>query len=70
MAHSYAALPAFERLLLLIATFVRYPGVGCIDPMQSDSNNHDTLQLVQLYLQKVASELNRHLRKHSKSLSG
>ncbi|MEH1967564.1 helix-turn-helix transcriptional regulator [Nostoc sp.] len=66
MVHSYAALPAFERLLLLIATFVRYPGVGCIDPVQSDSNNHDTLQLVQLYLQKVASELNVKLPPYSR----
>lgn len=57
MKHSYASLPAFERLLLLIATFVRYPGVGCVDFLESD-NSHHTLGIVQTYLYKVASELN------------
>ncbi|MEH2080374.1 MAG: hypothetical protein V7K89_10275 [Nostoc sp.] len=66
MKHSYTTLPAFERLLLLIATFARNPGVGCNDPMQSDSDiSHDTLQLVQLYLQKVASELDVELLRYS-----
>lgn len=58
MKHSYSNLPAFERLLLLIATFTRNPGVGCHDRMQSDSDNHDTLNIVQMYLYKVARELN------------
>ncbi|MEH2375675.1 hypothetical protein [Nostoc sp.] len=67
MKHSYAGLPAFERLLLLIATFLRYPGVGYIDSMQSDSEkSHHKLQLVQLYLQKVASELNIELPLYSR----
>ena len=66
MGHSYAGLPAFERLLLLIATFVRYPGVGCIDPMESDSDkSHDTLSIVHTYLYKVASELNVELPPYS-----
>ncbi|MBN4006965.1 YafY family protein [Nostoc sp. LPT] len=67
MKHSYAGLPAFERLLLLIATLLRYPGVGYIDSMQSNSEkSHHKLQLVQLYLQKVASELNVELPLYSR----
>lgn len=67
MAHSYATFPAFERLLLLIATFVRYPGVGFIDPMQSDSDRpHDTLQEVLVHLQKVADELDVELPSYSR----
>ncbi|BCL37112.1 helix-turn-helix transcriptional regulator [Nostoc sp. MS1] len=66
MKHSYASLPAFERLLLLIATFARNPGVGCHDPMQSDSDNHDTLNIVHMYLYKVASELNIELPLYSR----
>ncbi|ALF52143.1 hypothetical protein ACX27_03620 [Nostoc piscinale CENA21] len=66
MGHSYAGFPAFERLLLLIATFARNPGVGCYDPMQSDPSNHDTLNIVQMYLYKVASELNVELPPYSR----
>ncbi|MFN6564494.1 MAG: helix-turn-helix transcriptional regulator [Nostoc sp. ChiSLP01] len=67
MKHCYSTLAAFERLLLLIATFARYPGVGCHDPMQFDSDrSHDTLRLVQLYLRKVASELDVELPLHSR----
>lgn len=66
MAHSYSTLPAFERLLLLIATFTRYPGAGCINLTQSDSDeSHDTLQEVLVYLQKVASELDVELPPYS-----
>ncbi|OUL22282.1 WYL domain-containing protein [Nostoc sp. 106C] len=66
MKHSYSNLPAFERLLLLIATFARNPGVGCHDPMQSDYDNHDTLNIVQMYLYELASELNIELPLYSR----
>lgn len=67
MAHSYTGLPAFKRLLLLIATFVRYPGVGCIDPLQSDLNgSDDTLQEILVYLQKVAREVDVELPLYSR----
>ncbi|MDZ8187195.1 MAG: WYL domain-containing protein [Nostoc sp. ChiSLP02] len=66
MKHSYSTLAAFERLLLLIATFARNPGVGCHDPMQSDSDNHDTLKIVQTYLYEIASELNVELPLYSR----
>jgi predicted DNA-binding transcriptional regulator YafY len=67
MAHSYTGLPAFERLLLLIATFARYPGVGCIDPLQSDLHgSDDTLQEILVYLQKVAREVDVELPSYSR----
>ncbi|MEG4059250.1 MULTISPECIES: hypothetical protein [unclassified Microcoleus] len=67
MTHSYARLPAFERLLLLVATFVRYPGVGCIDRLQYDSDgSHDTLQEVLVYLKKVACELDIEIPSYSR----
>jgi hypothetical protein len=58
MKRSYVTLSAFERLLLLIATLARNPGIGCHDSMQSDFDNHDTLKIVHMYLYKLASELN------------
>jgi hypothetical protein len=52
--HSYAELPAFERLMLLIATLVQYPGVGCLDLSEpSEREQYNALQEVQTYLQQV-----------------
>jgi len=60
VTHPYTDLQAFERLMLLIATFVRYPGVGSsnlnnpIEPKSGDS--HDALGEVLLRLQEVARD--------------
>jgi hypothetical protein len=60
VTHLYSDLQVFERLMLLIATFVRYPGVGSsdlndsIEPKSGDS--HDALAEVLLRLQEVARD--------------
>lgn len=55
--HLYADLPAFERLMLLIATFLQYPGVGSSDSLQTKSGeHHDALQEVLVRLKEVAQE--------------
>jgi len=60
VTHPYTDLQAFERLMLLIATFVRYPGVGSsdlnhsIEPKSGDS--HDALAEVSRCLQEVARD--------------
>ncbi len=67
MAHPYSTLPAFERLLLLIATFVRYPGAGCADPIYSGtSESRDSLQEILVCLQKVAHEMDVDLPPYSR----
>lgn len=56
--HSYTERLAFERLLLLIATLLKYPGVGSPDFLDSSNNeNHDAISSVKAYLQKLAAEL-------------
>ena len=56
--HLYADLQAFERLMLLIATFVRYPGVGSSNSSDSLDTKfgeyHDALVEVLVRLQEVA----------------
>ncbi|MCC5605206.1 WYL domain-containing protein, partial [Nostoc sp. CHAB 5714] len=58
IAHLYTDLQAFERLMLLIATFVRYPGVGGSDFNDSidtkSGGYHDALTEVSVRLQEVA----------------
>ncbi len=56
--HPYADRLAFERLLLLIATLVQYPGVGSADEdslLLAGSSYHDALLAVQSRLQAVAA---------------
>lgn len=49
---------ALERLLLLIATLLKYPGIGCRDDeLQLEQNHHNSLQLVQTALRKLAREI-------------
>ena len=59
--HSYADRSAFERLMLLIATLVQYPGVGSSDhedtPLLTNATYHDALLPVQARLQAVAAAL-------------
>ncbi|MFN9959956.1 MAG: hypothetical protein ACK55I_43285 [bacterium] len=57
--HSYTERLAFERLLLLIATLLKNPGVGSPDVLNSHNyENHDAMISVREYLQKLATELN------------
>jgi len=36
---------AFDRLMLLIATFIHYPGVGCPDHDIDSQSAHDSLEV-------------------------
>jgi hypothetical protein len=54
--HSYASQSAFDRLLLLIATLLRHPGVGAADPLTADDEAHDAMELVQQHLRDTARE--------------
>lgn len=48
-----------ERLLLLIATFLKYPGVGCPDSFESKGEqHHDAFLQVQKRFQELATSLN------------
>jgi len=47
---------AFERLMLLIATLLKYPGVGCPKTFGSQSEkHHDALEQVRSRLQELAA---------------
>lgn len=48
--HAYSDRSSFDRLLLLLATLVKYPGVG-------DEIKEDRLTAVQRQMQEVAAEL-------------
>jgi hypothetical protein len=60
VTHPYTDLQAFERLMLLIATFVRYPGVGSSDFNDSidtkSGGDRDALTEVSMRLQEVARD--------------
>jgi hypothetical protein len=53
-SHAYVEQLAFARLMLLIATFLRYPGVGYLQV--NDDEPHNALAEVQQYLQTLATE--------------
>ncbi|MGQ9870260.1 WYL domain-containing protein [Leptodesmis sp.] len=63
--HPYAELSAFERLLVLLATLIRYPGVGGFAYDEAAEQTHDALLEMQHYLQKVANELGLALPQYS-----
>lgn len=54
--HPYADRLSFEHLLLLIATLVQYPGVGCCDSLAESATgkHHNALDAVQSKLRQVA----------------
>ncbi|MFM6106736.1 MAG: helix-turn-helix transcriptional regulator [Sphaerospermopsis kisseleviana] len=57
--HPYTERLAFERLLVLIATLLKYPGVGSPEFVESgDNKNHDAISIVRICLQQLAQELN------------
>ncbi len=57
--HPYADRLSFQRLMLLIATLVQHPGVGCCDTLaQSQPGmHHNALEAVQTQLRQVAQSL-------------
>jgi WYL domain len=58
-SHPYQDRKSLERLLLLIATFIHHPGVGCADPLQPKTQgHHQALEEVRDRLQALAQSLN------------
>lgn len=57
--HPYADRLSFERLLLLIATLVQYPGVGCCDTLADSEpgKHHNALEAVQTQLRQLAESV-------------
>ncbi|MGP1386891.1 MAG: helix-turn-helix transcriptional regulator [Thainema sp.] len=53
-AHLYGEFLAFNRLILLIATLARFPGVGCLHSDASIQEKQSALREVQEYMQQVA----------------
>lgn len=58
-SHPYSDQKSLERLLILITTLIRYPGVGCPDPDSwgEKLEHHNALAAVQQQWQSVATEL-------------
>jgi predicted DNA-binding transcriptional regulator YafY len=58
-SHPYQDRHSFERLLLLIATFIHHPGVGCADALSSKTQgHHQALSEVRKRLLELAESLN------------
>ncbi|MGB7444962.1 MAG: WYL domain-containing protein [Coleofasciculaceae cyanobacterium] len=56
--HPYSDQLSFQRLLLLIATLIHYPGVGCPEPFATETDtHHNALESVQIQLQQLAQKL-------------
>jgi predicted DNA-binding transcriptional regulator YafY len=57
--HPYSDLQAFDRLMLLIATFLKYPSIGSADtsPQNNNDKPHDALVSVKQQLEKLAQEI-------------
>lgn len=53
--HPYSDQLSFDRALILIATFIQYPGIGC--PDESENRPHNALQEVQEKMRSLASRL-------------
>lgn len=60
ISHPYQDRKSLERLLLLIATFIHHPGVGCADPLnpKTQEGHHQALEVVHDHLQALAQSLN------------
>ena len=64
--HPHSDRQAFERLILLIATFIHYPGIGCPDHIGNSSQSaHESLEAVQEKVCELAKEYNISLTKYS-----
>ena len=55
--NSYANTQAFERLMVLIATLVQFPGVGGRDPEDEKPGEHDAAQAILSKMEQVAQSL-------------
>ncbi|NEQ64547.1 MAG: WYL domain-containing protein [Symploca sp. SIO2D2] len=57
--HPYADRLSFERLLLLIATLIQYPGIGSPDPLEKSdkTQHHNALEPLQTQLRQLAQSL-------------
>ncbi|MFN5818611.1 MAG: helix-turn-helix transcriptional regulator [Pseudanabaena sp.] len=64
--HPHSDRQAFERLLLLIATFIHHPGIGCPDRIGNNFQSaHESLEAVQAKVYEVAQQYNISLTKYS-----
>lgn len=64
--HSHSDRQAFDRLMLLIATFIHYPGIGCPDRLGSDSQTaHESLEAVKEKVSELAEQYHIPLTKYS-----
>lgn len=52
--HPYSDRLAFQRILLLIATFLEYPGIGYLDPDSAERQGADALEEVRSRLREIA----------------
>lgn len=59
MSHPYADAKAFRRLILLMATLIRYPGIGGSEPNNQpvDGQHHNALENVRDRLIEVGNQL-------------
>lgn len=65
VTHLYSDLGAFNRLLLLIATFLNYPGVGSAELSPSSEQIHNALEAVQTHIQEMAHTVGIELTNYS-----
>ncbi|MFN9885257.1 MAG: helix-turn-helix transcriptional regulator [Pseudanabaena sp.] len=64
--HPYSDRQAFDRLLLLIATFIHHPGIGSPDRIGNNSQSaHESLEAVQAKVYEIAQQYNIQLTKYS-----
>jgi hypothetical protein len=56
--HTYSETDSFVRLMILIATFLRYPGVGAANSINSSDSHKDAMQSVLIQMQQMANDLN------------
>ncbi|MGK7883239.1 MAG: helix-turn-helix transcriptional regulator [Crocosphaera sp.] len=58
-SHRYSDLESLERLMVLIATLVKYPGVGYCDRnlLETKETHHNALEEVKLYVKELADKL-------------
>jgi hypothetical protein len=64
--HPYSDRQAFDRLILLIATFIHHPGIGCPDRIGNNSQTaHESLEAVQSKVYELAQQYNIPLTKYS-----
>jgi hypothetical protein len=57
--HDYSDKQAFERLLIAIATIIKYPGIGCQQEEKEEGQAHEGLQEVQEKMREIAADLGR-----------